>query len=167
MYEIEEPLTQLGLLGGGLHAGAFHPAVVHFTWPCCCEFFGGGVGGVRGASPRCDFVLILLAARPPSFARTQVRAREGGRAFRKCRPKIAPSAKETANFPPCWRGMGGGVLGGGGGVGWGSFSRQRERERERGRKIAVVHFTWPCCCGFFGGGVRGQLRYKTCRYTVV
>ena len=94
MYEIEEPLTQLGLLGGGLHAGAFHPAVVHFTWPCCCDFFGGGVGGVRGASPRCDFVLILLAARPPSFARTQVRAREGGRAFRKGRPKIAPSAKD-------------------------------------------------------------------------
>ena len=77
MYEIEEPLTQLGLLGGGLHAGAFHPAVVHFTWPCCCEFFGGGVGGVRGASPRCDFVLILLAARPP-ILRSDPGPSEGG-----------------------------------------------------------------------------------------
>ena len=102
MYEIEEPLTQLGLLGGGLHAGAFHPAVVHFTWPCCCEFFGGGVGGVRGASPRCDFVLILLAARPPSFARTQVRAREGGALSGRVGRKSHLVRKTGASLDPDW-----------------------------------------------------------------
>ena len=61
MYKIEEPLTQLGLLGGGLHAEATHPAVVHFTWPCCCGCFGGGGGAQLREDAKVEVADILLS----------------------------------------------------------------------------------------------------------